>query len=206
MTHLLDGLRGRRKAACFLLGKGVRVRESHCTLCERELGSPRHNGYRFSLGVAAEPAKTGGLPPIAGRRLFLDTGVLVTGVNSHLVSMLKQGRNFLGAKVMAAEPAPTARRGRRPYLFCLRCGLSVIERVSANNQTRYSWDWLAEMEPRGLIGRWRTGLSRLRPRWRREPRPRPRAAPARGWRAARSAVPASLLQMSHPVTTGVENR
>jgi len=148
---LLEARSGRRKTACFLLGKGFRVGERRCTLCGRQLESPRRADRQFKLGVAP------GASPKAvnGRRIFLGARVLVTGVNQHLVPLLEHATNFLGDKVLAAIP-PHAGRRRAPYLFCLPCGHSVLAKVRRHGgDDRYCWDWLAEMEPHGFANRWR---------------------------------------------------
>ncbi len=86
----------------------------------------------------------------------------MTGVNQHLVPLLEQATNFLGEKVLIATPSGIGRK-RAPYLFCFPCGRSVLAKVSGYSGDRYSWDWLAEMEPRGFANRWRTAFRAIEP-------------------------------------------
>ena len=129
-----------------------------CTLCGRPLKLPRREGRRFELGVTAGASGR----PANGRRLYLGARILVTGVNQHLVPLLGRSTNFLGEKVLVATP-PYAGRKRVRYLFCLACGLSVLAKVSGESGSRYGWDWLAEMEPRGFANRWGSALRTVDP-------------------------------------------
>jgi len=169
-TDTPSGVFGRRKTVCFLLGRGLRVRQLRCTLCDTELGSPRREGQRFEVGVPAAEPKSGRLSRTDGRRLLIGARVLVTGVNLHLISLLEASTNFLGEKVLAAMPPRRRMKKGHPYLFCVPCGLSLLTRLNPGNERRYSWDWLAEMEPRGLFGRFRAALGALGRRDRRETR------------------------------------
>ncbi len=127
-------------------------------MCGRQLALPRREGRQFELEVSEDAARR----PANGRRLYLGARVLVTGVNHHLLSLLGRANNFLGEKVLVAMP-PYAGRKRVPYLFCLACGLSVLVKVNGGSGSRYSWDWLAEMEPRGFANRWRGALRTIDP-------------------------------------------
>ena len=176
--------------------------ERRCTFCGRQLESPRRAGLQFELGVTSGAARS----PASGRRIFLGSRVLVTGVNQHLVPLLEQAINFLGEKVLVAKP-PWIGRKRAPYLFCLPCGQSVLEKVSGNGGDRYCWDWLAEMEPRGFAKRWRTALRAIDPGLRRATRSMLTQLSGL-WPAGGSDRPPSIpaLQAPNHAATGADNR
>jgi hypothetical protein len=179
---MLDGLRGKRETVCFLLGRGIRVQEMSCNTCGTEFGLPREGGQTFKLHSAAKDAKEG-TAGSDGTRLLLGDRVLVTSVNPDLMPILEQSRNFLGDKVLVAIPESPGRRGSssNPYLFCDRCGHNLMSKVARENRRRYSWDRLAEIEPRPLPGGLRAALRKLKrpPREERESAPSlPQWAPA----------------------------
>jgi len=193
---VLGNLFGRQRSVPFLLGKGFRARAPRCTLCGREMGSPRRQGEKFKLGGPVAGPKIG--VRHAATRLFLGTSVLVTRVNPHLVARLADATSFLGDKVLVATPPRWGQRKDRPYLFCVRCGWIVLARVSGETRRCYSWDWLAETGRRGLVNRARTTLRGLKPLLQR------RAwlifAPRFAWRPAAPADRSPfvrMLQLSH---------
>lgn len=194
---MLDGLLGKRETVCFLLGRGIRVQKLLCNMCGIGFSLPREAGQVFKLRSPGEDTKeesSGG----DGVRLFLGDRVLVTSVNPELVPVLERGRNFLGDKVLVAMPESPGRKEFGLCLFCDRCGHNLARKLNRENRHRYSWDRLAEIEPRPAPGGLRAALRKLK-------------RPERGESGSASPLPqwapaAALSSNSHADSAASDNK
>jgi hypothetical protein len=147
-------------SAAFLLGKGSRVRDLRCSLCGGSLQAMAQEYREFKLEPAVGDGHKAGSHHAEGRRLRLDTTVLVTGVHPRLAPMLEHSTNVLGERVLVGTPTRVVRR-RLPYLFCVQCGPRVLAKVTQESRPSYRWDWVARTRRPGFANRWLGALGRL---------------------------------------------
>jgi hypothetical protein len=123
---------------------------------------PRAHGEKFGLSVPILEPKAGQPLRNDGTWLFFGTKVLVADVNPRLAALLDRAAAVVGEKVLIASPR---QEGAHPMLlFCESCGSRVLSKLNRDQERFYTWDWLADLEPRGFSGRWSIGraLKRLR--------------------------------------------